>query len=341
MTNAPVRETAARHAPSGGGCVSLQEVLKERDELEGALTVVLGGMSAGKNAVGLAFARAVLVKEGVVAVCQPGERSAMRSPLELEKRLSPSMEMLGASGWKSRLFLLRPTESPGSTRPQHRYATAIEAGDYLGGRAEGLGWHHRMLVIQDYNALWRAEPELTPARLRALALANRMNVVLLVDVTGGDREIARVQGEPTAVQDQPLVTLLKTLLEEERFESEEVELIERHLPHLAAAIRGDAGTFKQPGVADVAGSRSVRVHAGQVLLAEAAHRVVYVEKVALNAVAIHTLKAREGPAGARRLELDSGFLAWPPERLEDLQPIDRERLKPRREASARSEAPRG
>jgi hypothetical protein len=86
----------------------------------------------------------------------------------------------------------------------------------------------------------------------------------------------------------------------------------------------------------------VRVHAGQVQLVEAAHRVIYVEKVALNAVAIHTLKSREGPAGARRLELDSGFLAWPPERLEDLQPNDRERFKPRRrEASARSEVPRG
>jgi hypothetical protein len=340
MTNAPVRETAARHAPSGGGCVSLQDVLKEHDELEGALTVVLGGMSAGKNAVGLAFARAVLAKEGVVAVCQPGERGAMRSPLELEKRLSPSMDMLGVSGWTSRLFLLRPTESPTSPRPQHRYAAAIEAGDYLAGRAQGLGWHHRMLVIQDYNVLWRAEPELTPARLRALALANRMNVVLLVDVTGGDREIARVQGEATAVQDQPLVTLLRTMLEEERFENEEVELIERHLPHLAAAIRGDQGAITQPGFAD-AGGRSVRVHAGQVQLVEAAHRVVYVEKVALDAVAIHTLKSREGPAGARRLELDSGFLAWPPERLLDLQPNDRERLKPRQEASARSEAPRG
>jgi hypothetical protein len=329
---------------------SLEALLKQgKSQSEGALTVVLGGMSAGKNAVGLAFARAVLAKKGIVAVCQPGDRGSLRTPGELSRRLGPSMGLLGTDDWTSRVVVLqpqRPNAAAGRSGGQGCYWPVIEAGEYILSTAKDLGWHQRMLIIQDYNVLMRSEPEATPGRLRALALAFRMNVVLFVDVTGGDREIAKIAGDLPAVQEQAIVTLFRQLLEEGRLESEEVALIDRQLPELAAAARGPEGADSARAIAAASASRHVRVHAGQIQVVEAAHRLVYVEKVAPNEVAIHTLKSKEGPAGVRRLQLDAGFLAWPPERLLDPQAADRDRelaagSRPKPDPMTEPEVPRG
>jgi hypothetical protein len=322
---------------------------------EGALTVVLGGMSAGKNAVGLAYARTVLHHGGFVLVCQPGDRGkfATRVPAELDRRLGSSVMRLADvdKDWRERLHVLTPAAVPepqqqgGSARGSAGFAGVLAQGPLFPEEAARANWRNRMVVIQDYNLLWRTEQDLTPARLRALALHHRINIVLLADTTGGDREIARLPASSTSSQDAALISLLRPLIEDERLSGDELDFVREQFPHIAAA----AESGRTPQSAAPLPARSVRVHPGQVLLAEAAHRLVYVEKATADTLMLHTLKSQQLAPPSKELELDAGYLAWPPDRLQE-QPrhIDRERMPqgdlPRgtaREDSSAESAPRG
>lgn len=299
---------------------------------QGGLTVILGTMGAGKNAVGQAMARAVLLRGGYTAFVQPGDRAGppLRTPADIEARLGASMAALNApQDWRRRVLLLAPTTARSGSdvaglqaASAPRFGPTITSGSFWPAGARELEWHKRMLIVQDYNALWRSEPDLSPGRLRAAAIEKGLNIVLLVDITGGSLEIGRI-AEAASPDARTLAALCRTLVRERRIDEEGLGLLERYMPEFLASVEEEA-----PEAASGLGvsSRAVRVQPSQLPLAEAAHRLLVAVKSSPEKVTLHTLKSPRGVhEDAPVFSLDPGHLVWPPDRLDGPRPANRER----------------
>lgn len=291
----------------------------------GVFTLVLGGSNAGKNALGLAFARTVLHKKGWVTILQPHDGGGpLRTPQEVARRLAASVERMPQMDetWRERVLFMQPSQAVGSGG---RFSPRLANGGFWPQEAAEIDAQQRMLLVQDYNALARAESSVTPGLLRSLAVNHRMSVYALADTTGGSHEVAHLPSDGVGRRVAHLWTAMRDLLLKGMVSDEGLEFAQQQMPEIVDAARAKAAGQPAAALPFPTGVRPVKVHEHHLALIEAAHRVVLVERVGAR-ILMHTLKSPAGAALEIEFELDPGYLAWPPQHFE--QPKPGERNKP-------------
>lgn len=306
MTSSP---TPQPNAPARLAGTALDEALAQSGDASGIFSVILGRMRSGKNAVGLSFVRNALKRKGHVVVIQPGApvqgaaagRVAyppLRTPKEIEARLAKSLSRLEIDKeWRQRVRILTSAHA-------HSWLNSVASCPEDTHPEQPLFRMLAFAMMQSDKAPVVPGSSLFPAEVSSIH--DRMLVVQ-------DYGLAR-QSEPMLTPSFLRALALK--LRANVVAMVDVTGADRDVA-LLSSITSCAPSGKPSGA-------YVRVHADQVDLLAAAHRLYYVFPAQGGGVEVHTLKSPTFQVGAAHLELDPGYLVWPPERLSEAPPRQRD-----------------